>query len=219
VTLKVRALESYMEIVCKTLNIPISISSETLDTADILEEESSQDAYVASRRTATSSNREDVIDTRIWEMRIDPDTGPTTVPAAYVGEMEQNGQPQVSLVQPDCLSQGVLTADQAHGLFEICAHRLDHYLYRILGESTTLREVRSRSPLPTAAIRTVGVLHSSDLGFLYAPCKKAFVNYCSALLFSTSSNINDIRGLCICTFWLHELSRNLVGLVKAWNDG
>jgi hypothetical protein len=146
-----------------------------------------------------------------WEMRIDPESGPATIPATCVKEV--TAIDGLDFVQSaDCISQGRLTLAQAQTCFEIYAYRLDHFLYRILGESPSLQQMRSSSALLTAAICAVGALHSQELAHLFEPCQKSFLQQCASLLFSKSTNIDDIRGLCIGAFWLHDISWQLVGL-------
>jgi hypothetical protein len=147
-----------------------------------------------------------------WEMRLDPDSGPATIPATCVEAVVPVNGTSSAVQRPDCISQGVLTVSQAQTCFETYAYRLDHFLYRILGESPSLEHIRSSSPLLTAAICAVGALHSQDLSHIFEKIQKAFLNQCASLLFSKSSNIDDIRGLCIGAFWLHDVSWQLVGL-------
>jgi hypothetical protein len=149
---------------------------------------------------------------RTWEMRLDPDSGPASIPATCVEEVTINVGATTTTNKLDCISQGLLTSMQAETLFEIYACRLDHFLYRILGDSPSLHQIRSSSPLLTAAICAVGALHSRELGFLFERCQKAFLTHCASLMFSKSSCLDDIRGLCIGAFWLHEVSMQLVGL-------
>ncbi|KAJ5615917.1 hypothetical protein N7537_001031 [Penicillium hordei] len=88
---------------------------------------------------------------------------------------------------------------------------LDHFLYRILGDHISLDSVRIASPLLTTAICTVAALHSQSLGHLFETCYGEYKNLVAAQTFSRHVNEDDIRGLCVGAFWLHELSWPLIG--------
>lgn len=150
---------------------------------------------------------------RAWEVVIDPKGGPASIPASCVSEMRstafQTAGP--STTRPDLISKGLISLSQAASLFDLYHLRLDHFLYRILGDHDRLDTVRSGSPLLTAAVCTVGALHSPDLGHLFDVCCEEFKALVAALTFSPSANPDDVRGLCIGAFWLNELSWALVG--------
>jgi hypothetical protein len=218
VTRKLRLLEAQMDTVRGNLNMTGPKFQDELHTgidyegpllASGVNLESSTAVIPASIPNGSATRPP-----RTWEMRLDPDSGPAAIPASCVEEVTdcENKSLATSTARPDCITQGLLTLSQATTLFDIYAHRLDHYLYRILGESPSLDQIRLNSPLLTTAICTVGALHSRELGFVFDRCQKAFLQQCAALLFLKSTNIDDIRGLCIGAFWLHEVSPQLVGL-------
>ncbi|KAJ6152856.1 hypothetical protein N7497_007175 [Penicillium chrysogenum] len=91
------------------------------------------------------------------------------------------------------------------------AKQLDHFLYRILGDHISLDSVRIASPLLTTAVCTVAALHSQSLGYLFETCYGEYKDLVAAQTFSRYVNEDDIRGLCIGAFWLHELSWALIG--------
>jgi hypothetical protein len=161
---------------------------------------------------AASDDRES--QPRRWEVNMDMEIGPATIPASIVSEVVSPDIKPRPTGSPDIISQGQITLEQAQMLFDVYTKRLDHYLYSILPDRPTLDHIRTDSPLLTAAICTVAALHSSELGHLYGKCYRKYVDLCSAQSLSKESNLNDIRGLCIGAFWLHELSWQLVGLGK-----
>jgi hypothetical protein len=219
VTRKLRILEAHMDNVRERLDI-----ADPPVQDEFLQESNPEDAIVVRGRVSVeehvqSSNHDTgATASRTWAMRLDPDSGPATIPATCVEEVTVNDETSATTNRLDCISQGHLTLMQAETLFNIYAYRLDHFLYRILGDSPSLQQIRLSSPLLTAAICTVGALHSQELGFLFERCQKAFLNHCASLLFSRSNNIDDIRGLCIGAFWLHEVSMQLIGLGTCLND-
>ncbi|KKK16519.1 hypothetical protein ARAM_003071 [Aspergillus rambellii] len=150
---------------------------------------------------------------QIWEVVMDPQGGPASIPAACVSEVRSTRASGsfTSAGRPDLISIGVLSLPQALALFDVYCLRLDHFLYRILGDHTSLDSIRRTSPLLTAAVCTVGTLHSRSLGHLFEACYREYKNVVAAQTFSSSVNEDDVRGLCIGAFWLHELSWALIG--------
>lgn len=153
-----------------------------------------------------------------WRVVMDPECGPASIPASCVSEVPNSSSsgpgtrsphPQPP---PDIISRGVISLQQAESLFHIYQQRLDHFLYRILGHHDSLESVRYASPLLTAAICTVGALHSGDSksSNIFTACYVEFKTTVAAQLFSKESVLDDVRGLCIGAFWLSELSWILV---------
>jgi hypothetical protein len=149
---------------------------------------------------------------------MDPETGPATIPAACVGQVDDRASyarpPGATRVGPDLIDQGIITYSQAQKLLSLYSNRLDHFLYKILGENQDLDAIRFSSSLLLAAICTVGALHSTELGYLYERCYPALLARCAAQMFIKDNKLDDIRGLCIGAFWLSEISWNLVATGK-----
>lgn len=148
-----------------------------------------------------------------WEVIMDPRGGPASIPASCVSESGKAGLPNTMATsrRPDLISTGLVSLRQALALFETYHLRLDHFLYRILGDHISLDSVRIASPLLTAAVCTVGALHSQSLGHLFEACYNEYKSLVAAQMFSRNVNEDDIRGLCVGAFWLHELSWALIG--------
>jgi len=173
--------------------------------------ESKQQAQVQVQ--APTQPREDRELPRTWEVVMDPRGGPASIPASCLSDSARNALPNglPNSRRPDLISTGLITLRQALALFEEYHLRLDHFLYRILGDHISLDSVRVASPLLTAAVCTVGALHSQSLGHLFDICYNEFKSLVSTQIFSRTANEDDIRGLCIGAFWLHELSWALIG--------
>jgi hypothetical protein len=219
VTRKVQVFESFMDTVREKLNLPEPAFSGEQEV------ENFNDVPVTSRRASLLNNSppthhpgshpgSNLISPQIrtWEVRMDIDTGPAAIPASIVSEVRTDITPTIPPLNEDFISQGLVTLEQAESLFTTYKDRLDHYLYRILGDSVSLKRVRGNSPLCMAAICTVGALHSRTLGHLFDKCYHKFQELCAAQVIAKDSNLNDIRGLCIGAFWLADLSWTLVGL-------
>lgn len=145
-----------------------------------------------------------------WEL--DPKCEPASIPASCISEMS-NPSPREARtpVRPTLISRGILSPQEAEGLFQRYHERLDHLLYRILGDHQCLDTVVSSSPLLTAVICTVAALHSQSLGHLFERCYNELKQLVATTTFSREHNVDDVRGLCIGAFWLHELSWGLAG--------
>jgi hypothetical protein len=203
-----------METVREKLNLPDAAISLEQDYENFNDAANSHAQHVQSADITPPSST--LISPQIhnrWEVRMDIDaTGPAAIPASIVSEVRTDITPTLPPMQADFISQGVVTSEQAESLFATYRDRLDHYLYRILGDSVSLKRVRGDSPLCIAAVCTVGALHSRTLGHLFDKCYHKFQEVCAAQLMAKEYSLNDIRGLCIGAFWLADLSWTLVGL-------
>ena len=174
---------------------------------------------VTTGETSTSSqapqpkDKENPEQPQTWEVVMDPRGGPASIPASCVSESGKAGPPNSTSTarRPDLISTGLISLRQAVALFETYHLRLDHFLYRILGDHISLDSVRIASPLLTTAVCTVAALHSQSLGYLFETCYGEYKDLVAAQTFSRYVNEDDIRGLCIGAFWLHELSWALIG--------
>ena len=135
---------------------------------------------------------------------IDLESSPAVLPGALIRPASIHPRPSKDLV-----SRGIIDIDQAKTYFEQYKNRLDHFVYRPLGERS-LEDVRKDSPLLAAAICTVGALHLAAEGF--EACYKEFVALSAAQSFSRNNKTDDVRALCIGAFWLSDLSLQLAGL-------
>ncbi|KAE8414164.1 hypothetical protein BDV36DRAFT_299278 [Aspergillus pseudocaelatus] len=143
-----------------------------------------------------------------WKITIDLESNPGALPGHYL--LRANSVP--ANTPTDMISRGVISTENALRYFDEYQNRLDHFVYRILGDhsTATLGRIREVSPLLTTAICAVGALHlsSSDFEALY----KEFVALSAPLSFSRRHTVDDVRALCIGAFWLSDLSWSLVGL-------
>lgn len=159
------------------------------------------------------SSRPDFQLQQAWEIVMDLDCGPASIPASCIadGQKQSSTGDLESASPPDFISCGVISFPQAELLFNMYHQRLDHFLYRILGQHDSLTSVRQSSSLLTAAICAVAALHSEEAGYLFGPCYAVFKNTMTSQLFSRQNNLDDVRGMCIGAFWLSQLSWTLVG--------
>jgi hypothetical protein len=144
-----------------------------------------------------------------FEIVMDPESGPAALPGSVVSPViGADGQSRDRAGQ-DVIRRGIVTLERAQSYLDVYQNRLDHFLYRILGDRRTLAEVRSASPLLLAAVCTVGALHLTCADF--EKCYKEFVAIAAAQTFSRRNNVDDVRGLCIAAFWLSGITWPCIG--------
>jgi hypothetical protein len=157
----------------------------------------------------------------LWSNANDSDVTPASIPATCVPNVTSQS---VSSVLPcshqgeqDLISSGIVSSEQAEELFNTYHNRLDHYLYRIIGNIDSVATMRKHSPLLTAAICTVASLHHPSLTMPYDRCFQEFIRLSATQVFSRRSNLYDIQAFVIGAFWLKEISWTLIGAGKHSN--
>lgn len=149
---------------------------------------------------------------RPWEIDIDAEGGAAAIPASHLAERMQSTFGSPVERRPDGLdiiARGVLTLDRAQELFNVYHDRLDHFVYRVLGDHRSLESVRAASPLLLSAISVVAALQTASPDF--EKCYQAFLKSCSARAYSKKCAIEDVQAYCIGAFWLSDMSCSLVG--------
>lgn len=212
---KIKRLEDAISKIANKVDIP-ELQAKT-QNENHLESMSPPPAEMAaedlSSPTPESPPKNDERPNQLWGVVMDPRGGPGSIPASCLSDNIRPSLPSglSSARRPDLISTGLITMRQGLALFDTYYLRLDHFLYRILGDHISLDSIRSASPLLTAAVCAVGALHSPSQGQLFETCYSEFKGLVSNQLFSRHANEDDIRGLCIGAFWLHELSWALIG--------
>ncbi|KXT18705.1 hypothetical protein AC579_2705 [Pseudocercospora musae] len=143
-----------------------------------------------------------------FEIVMDPDSGPAAIPGSVVSPIAIPGL-EKDRAEQDIITRALLTEQQAQSYLDIYQNRLDHFLYRIIGDRKSLSEVRADSPLLLAAICAVGALHLATSDF--EKCYQEFVTIAAAQTFSRRNNVDDIRGLLVGAFWLSGISWTCIG--------
>ena len=213
VSLKIKSLEDAISKIASKVDMP-ELQRQSEEPAASLSPPMVEMANAEAMQTSPESHKVETRDTsQTWEVVMDPRGGPGSIPASCVSDGFRAGLPNSlpTSRHPDLISTGLITLRQASALFDTYHLRLDHFLYRILGDHISLNSVRVASPLLTAAICTVGALHSPSLGDLFETCYAEYKGLVATQIFSRTANEDDIRGLCIGAFWLHELSWALIG--------
>ena len=150
-----------------------------------------------------------------WPVAWDSDISPASVPAGCLPEMTSKFATGIlasdARSEPDMISRGIISIEQATAVFDTYHKRLDLFLYGILAEHDSLTSIRESSPLLTAAICTVGSLHHASSDMPFDRCYQEFVRLSAIHSFSRRFTLDDIRALCIGAFWLSEISWILIG--------
>ncbi|KAF2653320.1 hypothetical protein K491DRAFT_718150 [Lophiostoma macrostomum CBS 122681] len=112
--------------------------------------------------------------------------------------------------KPDVITRGVISEAAAQQLFNFYHEALDKHIYNILDSADDKNETWRRSSLLTSAICTVAAFVSASPQ--YDSCLKAFTDEAAAQVFSKEHTFDEIRALCIGSFWLSEISAALCSL-------
>lgn len=179
------------------------------NTDDDLAEESSTAHRRSVRTTDRASPTAEDREPHSWEIVMDDESGPAAIPGSIVSPVTLQGSTQVRTYR-DIIAQGLVTLDEAQACLDLYRNRLDHFLYRILGDLETLDQVRAASPLLLAAICAVGALHGAPVSF--DKCYQHFVSITAAQTFSRRNTADEVRGLVVAAFWLSGISWTCIGL-------
>lgn len=122
-------------------------------------------------------------------------------------------RPSSRQTEPDFISQGRISVEEAEALFASFRGTLNAYLWGgIALVHETLDSVRASSTLLTSAILAVTALHAQDEGRSYDVCYPIFLELVSQTMFDRYHTLDDVRALCIGAFWLSDVSWKLSGL-------
>ena len=114
----------------------------------------------------------------------------------------------------DFISRGAFRLEDAERLFLMYRDRLDAFMFRVGCPYRTLDELRSKSPVLTAAILTVAALHDPLADPIYSVCSTEFRHLIERSIFRRSVNRDYLRALCVASYWLSDMSWMLSGYVR-----
>ena len=174
----------------------------------------SQQPSFLQRQERDDSEEEDQRPPQTWRVAVDTDAGPNAAPASYVSIVTTSApSPSSNLSrsksETDFITRGLITLDAAERLFQLYKHRLDHFLYSIIGDHATLQSIRQTSTTLASAICAVAALHSRSDD--YHTCHREFRRRVSNQFFSRQHSLDEVRGLCVGALWLSDMSWALVG--------
>ncbi|TKA79066.1 hypothetical protein B0A55_02513 [Friedmanniomyces simplex] len=203
---RLKALEGALGKLGDHLSLPELLDYDMDDGAtETLEQASSGLAQASTARTSPLNEKHIPSN---FEIVMDDNAGPAAIPGSVVSPVIVYGV-DAHRAEQDIISRGVVTLEQAQAYLDIYQNRLDHFLYRIMGDRKTLSEVRKASPLLLAAVCSVGALHLGAADF--EKCYQEFVTIAAAQSFSRRNTVEEVRGLCIGAFWLSGLEWQCIG--------
>ena len=200
---KIRILEAGLGKVGSHLSI------EDLMEDDVDEDDELTPDHAQVTSSAHASSQVEKHAPHNFEIVMDPDSGPAAIPGSVVSPVILPGSDQNRL-DHDIIARKVITIDEAKIYLDVYQNRLDHFLYRLMGDRRTLDQVRAASPLLLAAVCAVGALHTASSPH-FEICYQEFVSIAAAQTFSRRNNVDDVRGLCIAAFWLSSISWTCIG--------
>ncbi|KAK5127770.1 hypothetical protein LTR85_004886 [Meristemomyces frigidus] len=211
---RLRSLEAALGKVAGHVSMPADIFGDYSAEADGDDEpmDETRQSASASARISVSPTQVEKHSPHNFEIVMDPDSGPAAIPGSVVSPVVALGDEHHRPAwqgTTDIISRGVITLEQAQSYLDVYQNRLDHFLYRIMGDRKSLGQVRSASPLLLAAICAVGALHLATPDF--DKCYQEFVSAAAAHTFSRRNTVDDIRGLCVAAFWLSGISWTCIG--------
>ncbi|KFY40963.1 hypothetical protein V495_05149 [Pseudogymnoascus sp. VKM F-4514 (FW-929)] len=210
---KMQRMEAAMKMLAEKLAMPELLLFVEDENGDIIDQETAGDC----RGVDASINSVNIGNESKNRLAAKfPDITPASVPASCLPEITEKSSAGILAAdtgtEMDLVTRGIVSIREAEDLFNMYHDQLDHYVYRIFPNHSTLASVRKGSPLLTAAICTVSSLHHRSLRPLFDCCYKEFVRLCAINAFSSRNTLDDIRALCIGAFWLDEISWILVGI-------
>ncbi|EME44300.1 hypothetical protein DOTSEDRAFT_71961 [Dothistroma septosporum NZE10] len=207
---KIRILEAALGKVANHLSLP-DLIDEAIDQDDEINEDVEQGAMPTPSVRAGTAHISPTAERHTplnFEVVMDPDSGPAAIPGSVVSPIAIPGM-ETNRADQDIITRGVISLEAAQRYLDIYQNRLDHFLYRIIGDRRDMAEVRSASPLLLAAICAVGALHLATSDF--EKCYQEFASIAASQTFSRRNTVDDIRGLCVAAFWLSGISWTCVG--------
>lgn len=134
-------------------------------------------------------------------------------PASSITNQSPNDRGDTIKSKADLISRGCISEATAEQLFEYYQQHLDKHIYSLLKRDCKLSEIRARSSLLTASVCAVAAFTSASND--YESCLKAFREEVTEELFAKDHTFDEIRALCIGSFWLNDISVALCGLGEA----
>ncbi|EKG20907.1 Transcription factor fungi [Macrophomina phaseolina MS6] len=135
--------------------------------------------------------------TKLRALRSDVEARPTT-----------SGEEPIN----DFIANGQLPLQAAERLFQLYYNRLDHFIYRVGGQYSTLDSLRRSSATLTACICTVAAMHDPASNHLYSICKKEFRKQIAQTMFDGHVDRDCLRALSVGAYWLSDMSWMLSGI-------
>ena len=109
-------------------------------------------------------------------------------------------------MEPDFVSRGVITEAEADRLTKSYIGHLDHFFYGHVQKYANLSEIRRTSTLLALTLCTVAAIHDPHGSQMYDRLSRELRNVTSSLLFRTRLGLEDIKALCMGSYWLGDMT-------------
>lgn len=117
------------------------------------------------------------------------------------------------VMEPDFVARGVISEAEADQLTKTYLTRLDHFFYDHLQKYADLAEIRKTSTLLALTLCAVAALHDPLGSDAYDKLSRELRNVTSSLMFRNRLGLEDIKALCMGSYWLGDMTWVLSGLV------
>ncbi|KAK9485763.1 hypothetical protein V1527DRAFT_424056 [Lipomyces starkeyi] len=114
--------------------------------------------------------------------------------------------------QPDFISKGVIKLADAERLAKSYLTRLDHYFYGHLEKYPDFASIRKTSTVLALSVCTVAALHDPFGSDIYDKLSRELRSLVAKLMFRPRLGLEEIRSLCIGSYWLPDMTWMLSGL-------
>ncbi|KAK8196783.1 hypothetical protein M8818_006950 [Zalaria obscura] len=127
-------------------------------------------------------------------------TGPSALP--NTGMRGTSGH----VLEPDFVTRGIVTLAEAEQLTKLYLARLDPFFYHHLQNYSNLAEIRKASTLLTVTICIVAALHDPLGSEAYEKLSTELRSVVSSLMFRHRLGLDDIKALCMASYWLPDMT-------------
>ncbi|KAK2731470.1 hypothetical protein FQN55_004669 [Onygenales sp. PD_40] len=117
------------------------------------------------------------------------------------------------VIEPDFISRGVITPAEGEQLTKSYITRLDHFFYGHVQKYENLTEIRKTSTLLAVTLVTIAALHDPLGSEVYENMSRELRNVASSLMFRHRLGLEDIKALCMGSYWLGDMTWILSALV------
>lgn len=136
-----------------------------------------------------------------------------TKPSVSISHEQDQARFSGLILEPDFISRGIVSEAEADRLTKSYISHLDHFFYGHLQKYSSLHELRKTSTLLALTQCTVAALHDPNGSEAYDRLSRELRNVTSTLLFRTRLGLEDIKALCMASYWLGDMTWILSALV------
>ncbi|KAK2749859.1 hypothetical protein FQN57_005274 [Myotisia sp. PD_48] len=135
--------------------------------------------------------------------------------ATKPNEIQASAESRLSglVLEPDFISRGIISLSEADQLTITYLARLDPFFYDHLQQYSGFGEIRRTSTLLALTVCTVTALHDPLGTEPYERLSRELRTVASSLLFRNNLGLEDIKALCLGSYWLGDMTWALSGLV------